>query len=188
MTDPAAAPDACVLDGCVLVPACLRDTVLRLAEEPALYLPRWSDQIIEEMVRTLRLKLNVGSAQTDHLAVCLRDAFPEAWITDFEPLIAGMANEPKDRHVLAAAARAGAQTIVTFNTKHFPKAALDPWGIEAQSPDDFLMHLYHLNPRLTTRRLLQEAADTSRTLPELLSALGIAAPGFEKLLAADGHG
>jgi len=136
-------------------------------------------------VRTLRLKLNVGSAQTDHLAVCLREAFPEAWITDFEPLIAGMANEPKDRHVLAAAAKAGAETIVTFNTKHFPKAALDPLGIEAQSPDDFLIHLYHLNPRLTTRRLLQQAADTSRTLPELLSALGIATPGFVELVLSE---
>lgn len=34
-----------VLDTCVLVPMPLCDTLLRLAEEPALYLPKWSDDI-----------------------------------------------------------------------------------------------------------------------------------------------
>ena len=35
-----------------------------------------------------------------------------------------MTNHPKDRHVLAAALRTGAQTIVTFDLKDFPEAAL----------------------------------------------------------------
>ena len=35
-----------------------------------------------------------------------------------------MTNHPKDRHVLATAVRTGAQTIVTFNLKDFPEAAL----------------------------------------------------------------
>ena len=37
-----------VLDACVLVNACLRDTLLRLAEEPPLYIPVWSQEILEE--------------------------------------------------------------------------------------------------------------------------------------------
>ena len=44
-----------VLDACALVPAALRDALMRCAEEPRLYLPRWSEEIIAEMVRTLRV-------------------------------------------------------------------------------------------------------------------------------------
>lgn len=35
--------------------------------------------------------------------------FPEAAVTGYEPLIAAMQNNPKDRHVAAAAVKAGAQ-------------------------------------------------------------------------------
>lgn len=46
-------------------------------------------------------------------------------LTDYEDLIDSLAlPDPDDRHVLAAAIRAGAQTIITFNLKDFPKAAL----------------------------------------------------------------
>jgi hypothetical protein len=46
--------------------------------------------------------------------------------------------DPDDRHVLAAAICAGAQTIVTFNLKYFPEEALRPCGIEAVDPDTFV--------------------------------------------------
>lgn len=59
-----------------------------------------------------------------------------------------MTNDPGDRHVIAAAVKCGAEAIVTFNLRHFPDAALDTWNIEAQHPDEFLVHLDHLNPDL----------------------------------------
>ena len=40
-------------------------------------------------------------------------------------------NDEKDRHVLAAAVKARASVIVTFNLKHFPPSALQPLGIDA---------------------------------------------------------
>jgi hypothetical protein len=43
-----------VLDACVLVPMPLADTLLRLAAGPRLYLPKWSDQIMVEVTRTLQ--------------------------------------------------------------------------------------------------------------------------------------
>ena len=46
-----------VLDANVLVDACLRDTLLRMAEEPRLYRPRWSELIIDELKGVLRLTL-----------------------------------------------------------------------------------------------------------------------------------
>jgi hypothetical protein len=48
-----------------------------------------------------------------------------------------MTNHPKDRHVLAAAVRTGAQTIVTFNLKDLPEAVLAPWNMEAQAQMTF---------------------------------------------------
>ena len=54
-----------------------------------------------------------------------------------------------DRHVLAAAIRSSASVIVTYNLKDFPDNALQKYGIEAQHPDDFLMHLLDLSPTMT---------------------------------------
>jgi len=38
-----------------------------------------------------------------------------------------------DRHVLAAA-------IVTWNERDFPREVLDPFGIEVQTPDEFVLN------------------------------------------------
>ena len=47
--------------------------------------------------------------------------------------------DPDDRHVLAAAIRCGANFIVTFNTKDFPKKSIESFGIEAFHPDEFVL-------------------------------------------------
>lgn len=46
-----------VLDACVLANFSLCDTLLRLAEAPKLYEPKWSEQIIRETIWTLESKL-----------------------------------------------------------------------------------------------------------------------------------
>lgn len=38
-----------VLDSCVLLPMPLADTLLRIADEPRLYVPKWSDEIMAEV-------------------------------------------------------------------------------------------------------------------------------------------
>jgi hypothetical protein len=53
--------------------------------------------------------------------------------------------DPDDRHVLAAAIRAGADVIVTFNLADFPSDVLSPFNIEARHPDDFVLALIDLD-------------------------------------------
>ena len=170
-----------VLDACVLVNAALRDTLLRLAEPPHLYLPRWSKDIILETVRTLETKLGVTPAQTAHLVHELELHFADAWVEDYDSLIPAMTNHPKDRHVLAAAVRTGAQTIVTFNLKDFLDASLDPWNVAAQSPDDFLIHQYHLDPDVVVQKLYEQA-ERRGGIERLLEIHSRAVPDFVSLI------
>jgi predicted nucleic acid-binding protein len=160
-----------LLDANVLVPAALRDTLLRLAEEPRLYRPRWSEPILGEVSRTLEQKLSRSQAETARLRNALEEHFPEACVTGFEGLSGASEINPKDRHVVAAAVRAGAQTIVTYNLKHFPRTALDVLGVEAQHPDEFLVHQLHLDSQLVLRKLHHQAAAIGRTVDGLLAGL-----------------
>src|SRR4051812_10299267 len=92
-----------VLDACVLANFALCDTLLRLAEPPRLFEPKWSEQIIRETTRTLKAKLAWPDSLVAHLDQELRAHFSEAWIRDYESLIPRMTNDAKDRHVVAAA-------------------------------------------------------------------------------------
>ncbi len=61
-------------------------------------------------------------------------------VTGYESLITSLSLPDKDdRHVLAAAIRCGADSIVTFNIKDFPKSSLEPYGIEALHLDEFVL-------------------------------------------------
>ena len=170
-----------VLDACVLVNAALRDTLLRIAEPPRLYLPRWSEEIVSETLRTLETKLGVTQEQTAYLVSELRMHFEDAWVEGYESLVPIMANDPKDRHVLAAAVRCGAQTIVTLNLRHFPEAALSPWDVVAQSPDEFLVHQYHLAPEVVAQKL-HEQATRHGGMERLLTVHSKIAPEFVALI------
>jgi hypothetical protein len=92
-----------ILDACVLANFSLCDTLLRLAEPPRLFEPKWSEEIIRETTRTLELKLGWPNSLTVHLEQELRALFSEAWISGCESLNPRMTNDEKDRHVVAAA-------------------------------------------------------------------------------------
>ena len=64
---------------------------------------------------------------------------PNCLVEGYEELISSLTlPDPNDRHVLAAAIECEADTIVTFNLKDFPAAILEPYGIVARHPDDFV--------------------------------------------------
>lgn len=147
-----------LLDANVIIPAAIRDTLLRAAEG-GLYRVRWSDEILGEVERNLFENGLTTSENARLLMRVLRDAFPEAKVSGHERLIGAMPNDPKDRHVLAAAVVAKAEVIVTANLKHFPKAALSTFGIRAQSPDTFLCDLFDEEPKLMSQIVVSQAHD-----------------------------
>jgi len=156
--------------------------LLRLAEK-RLFLPRWSDDIIAEVTRTLENKLGKTREKTDHLVEELKKSFGDAWVEGYTPLIASLANDMKDRHVLAAAVKCGAEVIVTFNLKHFPDEALAELNVEAIHPDDFVIDLFFLNPQLVVHTLHEQAATINWTLEKVLKALELAVPKFVRLIS-----
>ena len=169
---------AAVLDACVLIPMPLADTLFRLAESPRLYLPKWSDSIMEEVSRNLQSKLNLNKSQVQHREEQLRTAFPEAWVEGYEPLIPWMTNDVKDRHVLAAAVRCNAGLIVTYNRRDFPAASLRQWDVEVIGPSSFLRDLYDLEPAIVQHKINEQSNAINLPLDQLLAKLRINVPGF----------
>jgi predicted nucleic acid-binding protein len=162
-----------VLDANVLYPFSLRDTLLRLAELE-LYTPLWSARILDEMTRNL-VEHRITEEQAARIEEAMRAAFEEAEVdaAEVERLESAMTNDPKDRHVLAAAVAADAEVIVTFDIGDFPPEACEPLGVEAIHPDDFLLDLHDLDPDAIRGALGQQAADLNPPwqLDELLRAL-----------------
>ncbi len=113
-----------VLDACVLIPMPLADALVRMAEAPKLYLPMWSQRIMDEVTRNLISKWDMPAEKAHRREEEIHHHFPEAWVEGFEPLIDSMTNNPGDRHVLAAAVRSHSELIVTYNRRHFPVASL----------------------------------------------------------------
>jgi hypothetical protein len=54
--------------------------------------------------------------------------------------------DANDRHVLAAAVAGHADSIVTVNIKDFSSTVLDPLGMTALHPDEFLFQQLQLEP------------------------------------------
>jgi hypothetical protein len=175
---------ASVLDACVIAPMPIADTLLRLAEhDPPFYGPLWSRHILDE-VRSSLLKFGYNEQQALRRVHAMEAAFPEALVTGYEKLIDAMTNDVKDRHVLAVAVRFGADCIVSDNSKHFPKHALDPYGLECLSSEEFLLHQYHLDPDAFIAILSDQAKDANRSLAELVALLSRHAPKLGDLIKA----
>ncbi|MBV4475702.1 PIN domain-containing protein [Pseudomonas botevensis] len=136
-----------VYDACVLYPAPLRDFLMWLALSGR-FRARWTKEIHSEWKRNLlKNRTDLTMEQLDRTSALMDRAIPDACVDDYEDLIAGLTlPDSNDRHVLAAAIRCGASVIVTFNRKDFPDAALQPFGVEAQHPDEFVDNLFDLDP------------------------------------------
>jgi len=134
-------------DACLLYSAPLRDLLVRLAMTDIFY-ARWTDQIHDEWIRgLLKRRPDLEKEKCERVRSLMNQHVRDCLVTGYEPLIEELdLPDPDDRHVLAAAIRAGANVIVTFNLNDFPADRLKPYGVEAQHPDDFVSHLIGLFP------------------------------------------
>ena len=171
-----------VLDTCVLAPMPLCDTLLRMAEDPAFYIPKWSIDILRELRSTLQ-RMGYSAAQAERRMSAMETAFEDARVTGYDSLAASMTNDPKDRHVLAAAVRCGAHAIVTSNFKHFSPESVSPYDIAVLTPEDFPIHKFHLNEQLFVEKLVVQAAARGVSLADLLARLTKWEPNVVRLLA-----
>ena len=146
MTDKTKPLAKAVLDANVLAEAAVSDLLLRLAESAGAFAPIWTDQILDETLRTLINRLNWPAKVAESRVLAANLAFPEALVGNFEHHIASCTNDEKDRHVLAAAIEANALMIITLNIKHFRETDLSAWGVIAIHPSDFLSDLAMRHP------------------------------------------
>lgn len=161
-----------LFDTNVLYGALLNDFVLELADR-GLYRPLWSKDILGELRRNL-VEAGEDARLIEKRMSTMTTYFPDAMVAGYDSLIPTMSCDPKDRHVLAAAVRGGAEVLVTFNLRDFPDASTAHFDLEVVHPDDFLLDqldLYHA----PTLRALVELVDgydsPAMTIDDYLLAL-----------------
>ncbi|MEM8822221.1 MAG: PIN domain-containing protein [Pseudomonadota bacterium] len=151
------------LDACVLYPTVLREILLGCARE-GLYRPLWSPRVLEEWARAAS-KQPEGEAIARGEIAALRAAWPLSEVSPGDGTMARLwLPDPNDVHVLAAASDAGADILVTFNLRDFPKRDIMAEGLAAQGPDRFLMDLW-----LRDGASVAAAVETVRETAEHLS-------------------
>jgi predicted nucleic acid-binding protein len=165
------------------MPLC--ELLLRLAEEPALYRPLWSEPILQEVGFSLVTDLGLTETQRDRRLRFMRSFFPEATVEVPDNLSDALSciPDPNDRHVLAAI-RGKADAILTLNKRHFPKTCLQQYDVERMSPDDFLVAQFHLNPEAVLDKLDAQAAAIRNERAQVIARLKdlLQAPKFAALI------
>jgi predicted nucleic acid-binding protein len=142
-----------VLDTCVLFPPSMRDLLLTLAALDA-YSVRWSDEILTELSRTVTETYpDIDRQQFEATTIAtIRAAFPHAVVSGWEALVSEMDNDPDDRHVSAAAVKAGADTIVTLNVRDFAGRALSERGVRVVTPASSCLSSWTTCPKSLPQR------------------------------------
>ena len=171
----------------VLYGNAMRDLLIRIARDGRLVQAKWTDRILDEMLTNLqRNRPDIPNARLRILRERMNAAVRDCRVTGYELLAEALElPDPDDQHVLAAAIRSGAQVIVTADLKGFPADKLSPWGIEAKSPDDFVLDQIGIDARVVYA-CIQEIANTRQnppcTLDDVLTELERA--GFVQSVAA----
>jgi predicted nucleic acid-binding protein len=135
-----------IYDANVLYSAPLRDFFVELALTN-LFAAHWTEEIhLEWMRNVLKNRPELTIEQLNRTKNLMNANVKDCLVTDYEALIPQLQlPDPNDCHVLAAAIRASAQFIVTFNLRDFPNEAITPYQIQAKHPDNFILDLFSLN-------------------------------------------
>jgi predicted nucleic acid-binding protein len=150
-----------------------------------LFQAKWSADVHEEWIRNvLHDRPDLSREKLERTRLLMDLHATDALVTGYESLIPGLElPDPGDRHVLAAAIRGRADVIVTANLRDFPQQIIEAFGIEAQHPDEFVIHLLHLAPALVVaaarehRESLKKPAKTIQEYLKTLETQGLAQSG-----------
>ena len=131
-----------VYDANVLYSASLRDFLVELALT-SVFEARWTEEIHSEWMRNvLQNRPDITLEQVTRTKNLMNAHVKNCLVTGYEEIIPQLQlPDLCDRHVLAAAIRASASVIVTFNLRDFPTQVLQPYDIDAQHPDMFILDL-----------------------------------------------
>jgi predicted nucleic acid-binding protein len=162
-------------DACVLYPAPLRSFLMYLALTDVFH-AKWSEAIHQEWMRGVRKDYpDMTQQQVERIRDLMNAHVRDCLVSGYEKLIPAVTlPDPDDRHVLAAAIHAKADVIVTFNLRHFPAKTLAKYGIQAQHPDDFILHLLNVAPDMVcvaAKRQRQSLKNPPNAVDEYLAAL-----------------
>ncbi len=146
-----------------------------------LFRATWSAGVHEEWIcALLRNRPDLSRERLERTRMLMDQHASDALITGYEDLIPGLQlPDPNDRHVLAAAIRGRADVIVTANLRDFPAETLAEFGIDAQHPDEFVLHLIDLAPGIVAeaaqhhRESLKNPPKTVDEYLTTLEALGL---------------
>ena len=170
-----------LFDACVLYQAPVRDLLLHLSGTD-LFRAKWTNQIHDEWIENLlRNRPDLTLAQITRTRGLMDKSVPDCLVHGYEHFIAVLdLPDQNDRHVLAAAIKARADVLVTFNLSDFPNEVLAAHDVEAQHPDEFISHLIDLSPAIVCGAVKRQRAalkNPPRSVEELLQtfeALGLA--------------
>jgi len=155
-----------VADANILFSRTLRDYFLYASDEGVIEI-RWSQPILDEMSRNLREQVGLSQEATERLEALMND-YIEYALTEVDPedqaAVADVEMDTKDRHVLAAALSAGADILLTDNTRHFPREWMAEQGIELIDSAGLLARLVERFP--DQMRAVHEAAVRYSPKPE----------------------
>lgn len=177
-----------IIDTNVLYSAPLRDILLRLAEKET-FSVHWSEHTLTELKRNLSDTNGMPNDKIENLIDKITTAFPDACVSnpDIDPI---KLTAEEDKHIVAAAIQSHAEVIVTQNISDFPESELSLYNIEAQTPDEFLVHHFTLEETKTVRtvsELLKDLTNPPYSPEEYLTILEqVGAVAFAQLLRASG--
>lgn len=134
-----------LFDACVLYPAPLRDLLMHLALTN-LFQAKWTNDIHEEWIKNVLInRIDLKRENLERTRDLMNKSIRDCLIIDYENIVPNLKlPDPDDRHILAAAIRGNADTILTYNLKDFPKETLRSYNIETQHPDEFISGLLEL--------------------------------------------
>lgn len=139
-----------MFDACVLFPAQLRDLLMELALTD-LFRAKWTADIHREWIEAaLVARPDLDRARLERTRDLMDCSVRDCVVEGYDSLVPSIElPDPNDRHVVAAAIVGRADIIVTFNLKDFPQRVIGRFGIDAQHPDEFLLHLLDLHSEKT---------------------------------------